>query len=133
MPRKNLVQSYEMFTGETQPAGSGLAYKSVSATTTQTSQISNVETSDAATIHVHFSAANSGTLSVEARNIYANPNEPTKGFYPLSFGAPLTITAETEVQILLNTMPFTEIRLIWTPLAGVGTMSAFLNMKTVGA
>ena len=133
MSRKNLVQSFEMFTGQRMTSGGLITKQSVPATTAQTSVKSTVETLDAATINVKFSAPNSGTLVLQARNIAATDNEPEKGWYELNFGSPMTITSETEVQILLNTMPFTDIRLIWTPTAGAGVMSAFLNMKSVGA
>lgn len=122
-----------MFTGAKMTPGGSITKQSVSATTAQVSASTNVESVDTATINVKFSAPNSGTLTLQARNIQANPNEPEKGWYELNFGSPMTIAAETEVQILLNTMPFSEIRLTWTPTAGAGLMSAFLNMKSVGA
>jgi hypothetical protein len=120
-----------MFTGT--KVQTGQANPSVEASTAQISKLSNVNSADSATIHVNFSTPNSGTLTVQARNIETLPNEPNKAWYDLSFGGPAVITAETNVQILLNALPFYEIRLVWTPSAGAGTMSAFLNTKVSGA
>jgi hypothetical protein len=120
MSRKHLVSKYKML-------------DAVDATVSQTSTKSNVEQLDSASIHVKFSAANSGTLTVEARNGSYPAHEAEVNWYALQFGAPLTITAETDVQIVLSIMPFSEIRLKWAPSAGAGTMTSVLTMKTVGA
>lgn len=130
MSRKHVVNDYEMFTATKYQTGQ--ANPSVPATASQTSGITNVLNLDNATIHVLFSAPNSGTLIVEARNISPLQGD-VSGFYPLNFGAPLTITSETNVQIILNSMAFTDLRIKWVPSSGSGTVSAFLNMKTVGA
>lgn len=130
MSRKHVVNSYEMFTGT--KVATGAITPSVDASVPQTSKLSNVNSADSATIHVNFSTPNSGTLVVQARNIETLPGENT-AWYELSFGGPAVITGETDVQILLNALPFYEIRLVWTPSAGAGTMSAFLNTKVSGA
>ena len=114
MGRKSLVHSYKML-------------DAVSASASQTSAATNVEQVDKLSIHCLFSAANTGTLVVQARN------GTSDGWYDLDFGSAMTITAETDVQILINECPFTDIRLIWTPSAGSGTMTARLTMKAVGA
>lgn len=131
MSRKHVVNSYEMFTGT--KVATGQANPSVSAAAPQTSKLSNVNSADSATIHVSFSTLNSGTLTVQARNIETLPSEPNKAWYDLSFGTPLTVTSETNVQIILNSLSFYEIRLVWTPSSGSGTISAFLNTKVAGA
>jgi hypothetical protein len=117
--RKNIVQKFDMLKG-------------VSAASPQTSVKTNVEQLDSASIHVKFSSVVSGTLTVEARN-GSYPEHDDSNWYPLSFGSALTITSETDVQILLKEMPFSEIRLKWVPSAATGIVNAFLTMKTYGA
>jgi len=111
------------------------AFDALSATTAKTqAQPTNVENTDTASYHVRFSAANSGSFRVQARNTDILPAAdlaPT--WYDINFGAPLTVTAETDVQIVFNELPFKEIRLIWEPSAGAGTISAYLLMKAKGA
>jgi hypothetical protein len=111
------------------------AFNALSAAATQTqSQPTNVENTDTASYHVKFSAANSGTFRVQARNRDLLPAEDILNtWYDVNFGSPLTITAETDVQIVFNELPFKEIRLIWEPSAGSGTVSAYLLMKAKGA
>lgn len=110
------------------------AFTAANATTTQTSPKTNCEQHDSCSYHVKFSAANSGTFTVEARNeSYEKQSDSELNWYALNFGVPLTIAAETDVQILMNVMDFAEVRLKWAPSAGAGTMSAFLNMKSKGA
>lgn len=103
------------------------------ASSAQTSAKTNVESMDSASIHIKFSAPNTGIFTVEARNGVYNAHEDSVNWYALDFGAVLQITAESEVQILLKEMPFSEIRLVWTPSAGAGTMNAYLTMKNYGA
>ena len=99
---------------------SGAATGSLTSSETDVSQL------DKASIHCLFSTANSGTFTVEAKN------GDSDTWYELNFGSPLTITTETDVQILLNEMPFTRIRLKWVPSAGAGTLTATITSKTVG-
>jgi len=107
--------------------------KNLSATSNQTSGKTNVANMDSASIHIKFSAANSGEFIVEARNGEYAAHEAELNWYALQFGELLTITTETDVQIVLAEMPFTEVRLKWIPSAGAGTMNAYLTMKTAGA
>ena len=131
MSRKPVVNSYEMFTGL--KASNGQVSPSVDATILQISKLTNVTPADSATIHINFSAPNTGEITVQARNIEVGPNEPDRGWYNLSFGAPTIITNESDAQVLLNSLPFYEIRIMWTPTVGAGTISAFLNTKVSGA
>jgi len=112
--RKSLVHSYKML-------------NAVAAGSNQTSAATNVEQIDKLSIHCLFSAAASGTFVVQARN------GSSDSWYNLVFGAALTITSETDVQILLNECPFTDIRLLWAPSSASGTLTATLTMKSVGA
>ncbi len=99
----------------------------VDATATQTSASTNVETADKISIHCLFSASNSGEFKVFARN---GAND---AYYQLSFNATMTITAQTECQILLLECPFSDIQLQWVPSAGSGTLTATISTKVVGA
>lgn len=120
MSRKHLVTKFDMLKG-------------VSAVSAQTSVITNVEQLDSASIHVKFSAANSGSFILEARNGVYKENEVEENWYALDFGVPLNIIAETEVQIMLKEMPFSEIRLKWVPTTGTGVINSYLTMKSYGA
>ena len=120
MSRKHVVSKFDMMSG-------------LSATTTQTSVKTNVEQLDSASIHIKFSAPNTGTLVVEARNGVYPEHESELNWYELAFGAPLSLASETEAQILLKEMPFSEIRVKWVPSSGAGTMNAYLSMKVYGA
>lgn len=114
MARKHVIYDFQPFVA-------------VSATTSQTSVETNVSQLDELSVHLKFSASNSGTFTVEARN------GKDSDWYELDFGAPLSITAESEVQILLRELPFTDVRFKWAPSAGSGTLSARLTAKTLGA
>lgn len=102
-------------------------FEAVDATTTQTSASTNVFGADKLSIHVKFSAANSGTFLVQARN------SSKDSWFNVTFNTALTIAAETEALIVMNEVPFEEIRLSWTPSAGSGTMSAYGKIKSQGA
>jgi hypothetical protein len=114
MARKSLVHSYKML-------------DQVAANSAQTSGPTNVEQIDKVSIHCLFSVASSGTFKVQARNGSAD------SWYDLNFGAALTVTTETDVQILINETPFTDIRLLWTPSSASGTLTATLTMKAIGS
>lgn len=120
MPRKNLIYGFKLF-------------NAVSATTSQTSEIVNVANLDSLSIHVVFTAPNDGEFIVEARNNQQENSTSPAPWYELDFGSVLTIAAETEVQIVMNQLPFTDIRVIWTPSAGAGTMTGRVTAKTLGA
>lgn len=118
MARKNIIRGYKLF-------------NAVNATTTQTSNETNVAFLDRCSIHLKWTAANTGTLKVEARNQRDDSDDAP--WYELDFGTTLSVTAATEVQLVLKEMPFTGIRVVWTPSAGSGTLTARLHAKTEGA
>lgn len=120
MSRKHVVSKFDMMNG-------------LSASSNQTSVKTNVEQLDSASIHIKFSAPNTGVFVVQARNGVYPEHESELNWYELPFGAPLAVTAESEVQIVLKEMPFSEIRVKWLPTAGAGTMNAYLSMKVYGA
>lgn len=114
MARKHVIQGFK-------------ALDAADATSVQISAETVIDQTDKLSYHVKFSAANSGTFEVQVRNGEKND------WYALNFGTPLTITAETEVQLLVNECPFTHVRLQWTPSAGSGTLTAAITTKSVGA
>jgi hypothetical protein len=118
--RKLVIKNYKMLDG-------------VSATTTQTSTPTNVDNVDNMTIHCKFSANNTGTFKVEARNYVPDNGDTSTLWYELDFDQTVAVTAESEIQIVLNALPFRQIRLVWTPSAGSGTLTAYAVAKTVGA
>jgi hypothetical protein len=111
-----------------------IAFDALPASAAQTQVVpTNVENTDSCSYHVKFSAPASGTFTVQAKNADLRPDQASIAWYDLNFGSPLTITAETDVQIVLNEMPFKEMRLVWTPSSASGTVSAYLLMKAKGA
>lgn len=112
-----------MFRSVSNPAGT------VSATTSQDTSANPTDISqvDKATIHVVFSAASSGALSIWAKNSLED------SFFELNFGTPLTVTAETEINIEMQQLDFQLMYLAWVPTAGAGTLKANLHMASVGA
>jgi len=122
MARKN-AHSYSMFKSDSNQSGA------VDATLSQDSSFNATDVSqvDKATIHVVFDAPNSGTLSIWAKNSLDD------SFFELNFGAPLTITAETECMLDLQQLDFQNIYLSWVPSAGAGTFTAVLHMASLGA
>jgi hypothetical protein len=101
--------------------------ENVDATIAQTSGLSSVFGADKLSIHVKFSAPNSGTFTVQAKN------SEKDDWFEVIFNSALTITAETEALILLNEVPFESLRLLWAPSAGSGTLTAIYKMKSQGA
>jgi hypothetical protein len=107
------------------------ALDAVNATLPQTSDYTTITSIDKMSIYCKFSAANSGSFVVEVAN--SNPGvDALINWYELDFGAPLTITAESECQILLTETPFQLIRLKWVPTSGAGTLTATYYSKMVG-
>lgn len=118
MARKNTIPGFKIF-------------NATSATTNQTSSTVNVLNLDKCSVHVKFSAANTGEFTVEARNRRDESDDAP--WYQLDFGSDLTVTDETQVQIVLNSLPFTDFRVNWIPSAGSGTLTARVTAKTEGA
>ena len=117
MGRKNVVKSFKML-------------DAVDISSSQTSDATNVINLDTASIHVVWSAGSSpvGTITVEARN---GEND---SWYELDFGSTISVSgASGDHQIMLNEMPFTDIRILYTATSGSATLTATLTMKTMGA
>lgn len=105
-------------------------YKSIdsqAANVAQTSTETVVGQMDKLSYHITFSAAASGTFTVQARN------GKKDSWYNLVFAAPLTISAETVVVINLLELPFQYLRLQWGgDAACAGTLTAVVGAKSVG-
>lgn len=99
----------------------------VAATSTQTSEEVSVFGVDKLSIHAKFSANNSGTFTLQAKN------SDSDSWFNVDFNVAMTITAEAETLMLMNEVPFDKIKLTWTPSAGSGTLTAVLKMKSQGA
>lgn len=93
------------------------------------SDVVNVANLDKASIHLAWSGtAPNGEIVLEARN------GEEDGWYTLNMGASITITGNTGNHLLvLNELPFTDIRLQYGFNSGTGTMTARITSKVVGA
>ena len=117
MSRKHVVKQYNMFDGQTPNMSSSL-----------TSNVTNVEQLDSLSIHVKWTAGPVGEFFLQARN------GSTDSWYNLSFNTALTITGtDDEIQIFVNELPFTDIRLTYSPTSGSSSLTAYLTMKVYGA
>lgn len=102
-------------------------FNAVVATSTQTSEEVSVLGIDKLSIHAKFSANNSGTFTLQARN------SDVDSWFDVDFNVAMTITADNEALLIMNEVPFDKIKLTWTPSAGSGTLTAVLKMKNTGA
>jgi hypothetical protein len=83
---------------------------------------------DKATIHCSWVAGPEGEFQVEAQL------HDSDSWFVLSSGAPWTISAsDSEIQILLNELPFNKIRLKYVADSGSADLSAYLISKSLGA
>lgn len=93
-----------------------------------TSRLVHVNELDKASIHCKWVAGPAGTFTVEVQNTEADQ------WYALDTGQPWAVTSsDSEVQIVLTELPFINLRLVWTPTSGSGTMTSYLTSKTVAA
>lgn len=92
------------------------------------SPITNTINMDKASIHVSWNGtAPVGEFSIEARN------SATDSWYSLDFGNPIAVATDSgNHQLLLNELPFYEIRLNYYATSGTGTVDAVLVAKQVG-
>lgn len=131
MGRKNVVHQYNMLDGQ-----------SVNMSSAITSNFTNVEQFDKCSIHASWTAGPAGTFKVQARNggspaaLTTTPKAKIEDtWYELDFGSPLTVlAADAEILIQFNELPFTDIRVLYTPTSGAATdLKILLTQKTVGA
>lgn len=99
----------------------------------QVSKVIEVGELDKASIHAYWVAGPAGTFEIQARNMN-DKSDKVDQWYTLDTGTPWAVTAaDDSVHLVLNEMPFTEIRLIYTPTSGSGMINAYLTSKTIGA
>ena len=107
-----------------------------------TSNITNVEQFDKASIHLSWTAGPAGTFSVQARNggtPVANTALPKAKiddtWYDLDFGAVLSITGtDSEILIQFTELPFTDIRVVYAATSGsAADLKILLSQKVVGS
>ena len=115
MARKNIVPSFKML--DAASLGGNL-----------TSAVVNVQNMDLASIHLKWTGtAPVGVITVEARNGSADP------YYTLDFGSAINISgASGDHQIVLSSMPFTDIRLQYFFTSGSGSLTATITAKQIG-
>lgn len=105
-----------------------IAFDAVSASAAQTTAETSVGQLDKLSYHCKFTQAATGTFVVEAKN------GDKDSWYALYFGAPLAISAETDVSINLLELPFQKVRLIWGgDGTNAGTLTVVTSAKAVGA
>lgn len=116
MARKNVLKSYKMI-----DAGD----LSGNITSSQTSVINM----DKASIVLAWS----GTSPIGAVELQARNGEDD-AFRALDLGAVVSISGDSgNHRILLNELPFTDIRLVYTATSGTGSVDAIITAKTQGA
>lgn len=95
-----------------------------------TSAVTNVLQLDKASIYIAWSGTSvDGTFVLQARN---GENAP---WYDLALGGgAVTLSGNSgSHNIILNELPFSDMRLVYTQVGGTGVVDAVLTMKTVGA
>ena len=117
MARKNIVPAYDMLTDVSPDMSAPI-----------TSNIVNVQNMDKGSIHVSWAgAAPVGTVVIQSRN------GSDDSWSAVSFGSAISVSgASGDHQIIFNELPWTDIRLVYTPTSGTGTLSAIITLKQVG-
>lgn len=131
MGRKQVIHQYNMLEGQ-----------SVNMSSSITSNISNVEQLDKASIHLTWTAGPVGTFKVQARN-GGTPAPNTAlpkakyddSWYDVDMGSAIAIAGtDSELLLLFNELPFTDIRIVYTPTSGSASdLKMLLTSKTTGA
>lgn len=113
--RKNVVKYFKMF-------------DATNIASNQTSQVTNVINMDKASIQVEWTGSSPvGNIVVEARN------GEISAWYALDFGTAISVSGASGThQIVLNEMPFTDLRLRYVSTSGTGSLSATITLKQVG-
>lgn len=116
MARKNIIYSFKMFDSQVVNADA-------------TSPSTSVAQLDNASIDLSWSASTlSATVEVQVRN-GENAN-----WRSLDFGSTISISGSSGAhELVLLTMPFTDLRLFIDVASGSGTVNAVITSKTVGA
>ena len=103
-------------------------FDEVDISTSQTSDATNVENLDKASIHIIWSGTSPvGEIKVQARNGEKN------SWFDVDFGDTIDITGNSgDHVIIMNSMPFTHLRLTYTSTSGTGTLTGTIVAKQVG-
>lgn len=122
--RKNHIKHYKMLSA-------------VDISSSQTSDKTNVEPVDQATIAVNWSAGSTpiGVITIEASNSSdIEFNQSAETWLELDFGVAINVSGNSgNHQIIFDSLPFRYIRIKYTRSSGSATMSATLQAKSVGA
>ncbi len=131
MGRKQVIQQYNMLEGQT-----------VNMSSVITSGHTNVEQLDKASIHLTWTAGPIGEFKVQARN-GGNPAALTAlpkakyndSWYDVDMGGTISVlNTQSEILLIFNELPFTDIRITYTPTSGSASdLKILLSSKTVGA
>lgn len=95
------------------------------------SEVLNVRQTDGGSIHLVWANGSSAdfTVTVEARNGEADQDS----FRTLDFGSPIQISgASGSHEIIFNSLPFAEMRLVLTRTAGSADIDATFTFKSLG-
>jgi len=107
--------------------GSQIIPAGTSAAISQTSHLLVVDQLDKLYFHIAFTSPASGSFTLLVQN--GKQDTP----YALSISGGLNISNETDVEIRLDEVPFTQCTLVWNPTAGTGTMTATATGKALGS
>lgn len=115
MARKNLIYSFPLINAE------------ITADTTSPS--TNVSQLDQASIDLRWA----GSTLVATAQVQVKNGENAE-WRVLDFGSPITISgANGAHEIILLTMPFTDLRMFLDVSSGTGSVTAIITAKSVGA
>jgi len=93
-----------------------------------TSSVVNVQNMDIASLHLSWAGTSPvGTVTVQARN------GATDSWYDLDFGSAISIASNSgDHQIILQEMPFTDLKVTYTATSGTGTLTGYITAKQIG-
>lgn len=131
MGRKQVVHQYNMLEDQTVNMSSAI-----------TSNITNVEQLDKASIHLTWTAGPVGEFKVQARNGGTPPPKTAlpkakynDSWYDVDMGGTIAVTgSDSEILLIFNELPFTDIRVVYSPTSGSASdLKILLTSKTIGA
>ena len=124
MGRRNIIKSYKML-------------DAVSIGSSQTSDSTNVESMDVASVDVVWSAGSTpvGVITFEATNSDDNTiNAGNASWVELSFGAAINISgASGSHHVVFDVLPFRALRVKYTRSSGSATLDCVIHAETRGA
>jgi hypothetical protein len=120
--RKNILKTFKSL------SAADMSLASVS------SQPTNTENLDSGVAIVNWSGTDPvGVLTVQGRNIKQDANGLTdSGWADLDFDTINITGASGKHQLIFTSLPYTEIRFVYTRTSGSGAMDIFLTAKQVG-